>query len=83
MDLSTRVAKEDAMNIGSACKIIAKNKRISAAEISRNTGIAQSYLSMLFNGKIDDPQVRRIYLICRELGITVDELISYAETNEG
>lgn len=71
------------MNIGTACKQIAKSKRISAAEISRNTGIAQSYLSMLFNGKIDDPQVRRIYLICRELGITVDELIEYAETNEG
>ncbi|MBQ2680608.1 MAG: helix-turn-helix transcriptional regulator [Eggerthellaceae bacterium] len=71
------------MNIGTACKQIAKSKRISAAEISRNTGIAQSYLSMLFNGRIDDPQVRRIYLICRELRITVDELIEYAETNEG
>lgn len=70
------------MNIGTACKVIAKSKRISAAEISRNTGIAQSYLSMLFNGKIDDPQVKRIYLICRELGITVDELIEYAESVE-
>ena len=70
------------MNIGVACKEIAKSKRISAAEISRNTGIAQSYLSMLFNGKIDDPQVRRLYLIAHELGMTVDELVEYAMERE-
>ena len=66
------------MNIGTACKLIAKSKRITAAEISRNTGIGQSYLSMLFNGRIDDPQVKRVYLIAHELGMTVDELVAYA-----
>lgn len=66
------------MNIGTACKLIAKSKRITAAEISRNTGIGQSYLSMLFAGKIDDPQVKRIYLIAHELGMTVDELLTWA-----
>ena len=66
------------MNIGTACKLIAKEKRISAAEISRNTGIRESYLSMLFSGKIDDPAVKRIYLIAHELGMTVDEIVTYA-----
>lgn len=70
------------MNIGTACKVIAKSKRISAAEISRNTGIGQSYLSMLFNGKIDDPQVKRLYLIAHELGMTVDDLVKYAMEHE-
>lgn len=70
------------MNIGTACKLIAKSKRISAAEISRNTGIGQSYLSMLFNGKIDDPQVKRLYLIAHELGMTVDDLVKYAMEHE-
>ena len=70
------------MNIGTACKLIAKSKRISAAEISRNTGISQSYLSMLFNGKIDDPQVKRLYLIAHELGMTVDDLVAYAMEHE-
>lgn len=70
------------MNIGVACKLIAKKKRISAAEISRNTGINQSYLSMLFNGKIDDPQVKRIYLIAHELGMTVDDLVKYADERD-
>ena len=75
---------EGALNIGTACKQIAKSKRITAAEISRNTGIGQSYLSMLFNGKIDDPQVKRLYLIAHELGMTVDELVEYAsEHDEG
>lgn len=69
------------MNIGIACKLIAKEKRITAAEISRNTGIAQSYLSMLFSGKIEDPQVRKIYLIAHELGYTLDDLIEYADNN--
>lgn len=66
------------MNIGAVCKLLAKEKRISAAEISRNTGISESYLSMLFNGKIDDPQVKRVWLIAHELGMTVDEIITYA-----
>lgn len=70
------------MNIGTACKLIAKSKRISAAEISRNTGISQSYLSMLFNGRIDDPQVKRLYLIAHELGMTVDDLVAYAMEHE-
>lgn len=70
------------MNIGTACKLIAKSKRISAAEISRNTGISQSYLSMLFNGRIDDPQVKRLYLIAHELGMTVDDLVTYAMEHE-
>lgn len=71
------------MNIGVACKLMAKKNRISAAEISRNTGINQSYLSMLFNGKIDDPQVKRIYLIAHELGMTVDDLVRYADEHAG
>lgn len=69
------------MNIGIACKQIAKEQRITAAEISRNTGIAQSYLSMLFAGKIEDPQVRKNYLIAHELGYTLDDLIEYADNN--
>lgn len=70
------------MNVELACKSIAKEKRISAAEISRNTGINQSYLSMLFNGKIEDPQLRRIYLIAHEFGMTVDELVAYSKCYE-
>lgn len=70
------------MNIGTACKLIAREKRISAAEISRNTGISQSYLSMLFNGKIDDPQVKRLYLIAHELDMTVDDLVKFAMEHE-
>lgn len=66
------------MNIGIACKQIAKSKRISAAEISRETGIGQSYLSMLFNGRIEDPQIKRIYLISHALGMSIDEVVSYA-----
>jgi len=66
------------MNIGTVCKLLAKERRISAAEISRNTGISESYLSMFFNGRIDDPQVKRVWLIAHELGMTVDEIITYA-----
>lgn len=37
---------------------------------------------MLFNGKIDDPQVKRLYLIAHELGMTVDDLVKYAMEHE-
>lgn len=75
-------ASGDSMNIGTACKQIAKTKRVSAAEISRTTGISQSYLSMLFNGRIEDPQLKKMYLIARALGMTIDEIVEYAMKDE-
>ena len=69
------------MNVGAAMKVLAKDARISAAEISRRTGLSESYLSMLFNAKIEDPQLSKVYAIAEVLGVTVDELVRYAREN--
>lgn len=69
------------MNVGAAMKTLAKDARISAAEISRRTGLSESYLSMLFNAKIEDPQLSKVYAIAEVLGVTVDELVRYAREN--
>lgn len=69
------------MNVGAAMKALAKDARISAAEISRRTGLSESYLSMLFNAKIEDPQLSKVYAIAEVLGVTVDELVRYAREN--
>lgn len=62
------------MNVGLLLKRIAKQKRYTAAEISRISGVSESYLSMLFNGRINDPQLKNFYKICQALGVSVDDV---------
>ena len=45
------------MNIGLAIKSIAVEKGMTAAALSRATGISEGYLSQLFHAKIEDPQL--------------------------
>ena len=66
----------ESMNIGLAIKAIAKEKGMSQADLHRATGISEGYISMLFNAKIDDPQLSKMWTLSKALGVTVDEMIA-------
>lgn len=66
------------MNIGCAIKEAMKEKGIKAAQLCRETGIAESYISMLKSSKIDDPQLSKVYAIATALGMTIDDLVKRA-----
>ena len=63
------------MNIGLAIKAIAREKGMSQVDLHRATGLSEGYISMLFNAKIDDPQLSRVWKMATALGVTVDEVI--------
>ena len=48
------------MNIGLAIKSIAVERGMTAAALSRATGISEGYLSQLFHAKIEDPQLSKM-----------------------
>lgn len=67
------------MQIGTALSQVIAARGITKADISRRTGLSDSYLSQLLNGKIKDPSARAVYLICRTLGVSVDGVLQLAD----
>lgn len=67
------------MQIGTALSQVIAARGIRKADISRRTGLSDSYLSQLLNGKIKDPSARAVYLICRTLGVSVDGVLQLAD----
>lgn len=67
------------MQIGIALSQVIAARGIRKADISRRTGLSDSYLSQLLNGKIKDPSARAVYLICRTLGVSVDGVLQLAD----
>jgi transcriptional regulator with XRE-family HTH domain len=67
------------MDIAKAVRDAAKTKGLSQADICRATGMSDSYMSQLFNGRIPDPKASSVYKIAHALNMTVDELLELAE----
>lgn len=67
------------MQIGTALSQVIETRGIRKADISRRTGLSDSYLSQLLSGKIKDPSARAVYLICRTLGVSVDGVLQLAD----
>ena len=66
-------------NIGGKIKKLRHQMRLSQSELARIAGIAQSTLSYIENGK-KAPQFDTLSSICKGLGLSVLELLSYDET---
>lgn len=63
------------MPIGENLKKILLEKSISQYRLSKDSGISQSYLSELINGKYNNPSVDILKKISLVLGIRVAELL--------
>ena len=66
------------IDIGGKIKRIRKSKGMSQSELSRKSGVAQSTLSYLERGH-KHPQFDTLSAICKGLGVSVFELLSYGE----
>jgi len=53
-----------------------KQKGFTQAELAKNVGCHKQYLSDLERGKYDNPAVKLVQAIAKELGKTIDELIA-------
>jgi XRE family transcriptional regulator of biofilm formation len=63
------------MPIGENLKKILSEKSISQYRLSKDSGISQSYLSELINGKYNNPSIDILKKISLVLGIRVAELL--------
>ncbi|MDB1933930.1 helix-turn-helix domain-containing protein [Clostridium tertium] len=70
------------MTIGQAIIELAKERNITKYRIAKNSGIAQTTLSEITNGKNTNPTVETLARIAKGIGINVSELIKKAEELE-
>ena len=70
------------MQLDQALKTIAASKGIKQADICRSTGLSDAHISQIFSGKIRDPKASVVYKIAHAIGVTVDDLLTLADSYE-
>lgn len=70
------------MSLGQAINALAEERKITKYRISKNSGISQTTLGEVVNGKNLNPTIDTIEKIAKGLGITVSELMKKAEEME-
>ncbi len=70
------------MAIGKAILLIAKERNVTKYRIAKNSGITQTTLSEITNGKNTNPTIETLEKIAKGIGIQVSELIKKAEEIE-
>ena len=61
------------MTFAEALRLAMKERGIKQKDIVKSTGLSDAYVSMLVNGKIDDPKFNSAELVIRSLGMSLDE----------
>ena len=57
-------------------KKLADKNNLTMYRISKETGITESYIRSLFNGKQDNPSVKVAYKIAQVLGVRIEDLLN-------
>ena len=70
------------MKFGEAVSHFLKEKNVSAGELSRRTGLSESYISKLRRGRCDDPSFRKAIAIINALEVDIDDFIAAEDSNE-
>ena len=66
------------MNIGKALKYLCDAKDIKQVDICDATGLSDAHVSQIFTGKIKNPKINSMYLICKYIGVSLDEFMRLA-----
>ena len=61
------------MTFGEALRAVMNERGIRQKDIVRATGFTDAYVSMLVNGKVEDPKFSTAEKVIRALGISLDE----------
>lgn len=70
------------MSLGQAINKLAEEKNITKYRIAKNSGIPQTTLSEIANGKNLNPTIDTIEKIAKGIGVPVSELMKKAEEME-
>lgn len=61
------------MTFAEALRIAMKERGIRQKDICAATGLSDAYVSMLVNGKVDDPKWSTAEAVIRALGMSLDD----------
>lgn len=54
---------------------LANERNLSRYRISKETGISETYINNIFNGKQIDPSVSIAYKLAKYFGVAIEELL--------
>jgi len=75
--------KEGLIDVGRAIKKLRERNGMTQGDIARATGLERSYVSRLEGGKINYPRLKTVYKLAHALGVSVDEFVKIAISNDG
>lgn len=57
-------------------KDLMKEKNMSIYRLSKETGISDSLLGKILNGKVKNPRIQTVKQIAKALNVTIDEIVN-------
>ena len=57
-------------------KELMKEKNMSIYRLSKETGISDSLLLKILNGKVENPRIQTVKQIAKALSVTIDEIVN-------
>ncbi|CUP62470.1 conjugal transfer protein TrbA [Anaerostipes hadrus] len=57
-------------------KELMKEKNMSIYRLSKETGISDSLLGKILNGKVENPRIQTVKQIAKALSVTIDEIVN-------
>lgn len=57
-------------------KDLMKEKNMSIYRLSKETGISDSLLGKILNGKVENPRIQTVKQIAKALNVTLDEIVN-------
>lgn len=70
------------MTFAEALRMAMKKRGIKQVHIVRATGLSDAYVSMLVNGKVDDPKFSTAEAVIHALGMSLDEFSALRHSDD-
>ena len=62
--------------IPATIKDLMKEKNMSIYRLSKETGISDSLLGKILNGKVENPRIQTVKQIAKALNVAIDEIVN-------
>ena len=70
------------MTFAEALRLAMRERDIKQVHIVKVTGLSDAYVSMLVNGKVEDPRFSTAELVIKALGMSLDEFSELRRSDE-
>ena len=57
-------------------KDLMKEKNMSIYRLSKETGISDSFLGKILNGKVENPRIQTVKQIAKALNVAINEIVN-------